>query len=460
MMIGNRRMAWAISVVLAFLVGGLFSGGFGAGWVGASAPKESYEGLETFTNIMSIVQKNYVDEVDTKKLMEGAINGMLIALDPHSAYLTPDLYKELQVDTKGSFGGLGIEITNRNSVLTVVAPIEDTPAWRAGIKAGDVILKIDGEFTKDMSLVEAVKKMRGPKETKVTLTLKREGRPDLFDVTLTREIIKIQSVKSKMLDKGYGYTRVTQFQERTDEDLERAVKNLDKEAGGLQGLVLDLRNDPGGLLTQAVRVSDLFLDGGLIVYTDGRLENQKQKYFAHKTGTWSDFPMVVLVNGGSASASEIVAGALQDHKRALVLGTQTFGKGSVQTILPLDDNSALRLTTARYYTPSGRSIQATGIVPDIVMDQNTLVAKADRPGGGSLREANLPRHLEHPTEKPNKPEKEPDRGAGKGVEPTPADVDNPSVHEGELGADPQLDHALELLKSWQVFKTFVARSEG
>src|SRR5581483_6807502 len=197
------------------------------------------------------------------------------------------------------------------------------------------------------------------------LTLRREGRPDLFDVTLTREIIKIQSVKSKMLEKGYGYIRVTQFQERTDDDLERALKQLDKEAGGLQGLVLDLRNNPGGLLTQAVRVSDLFLDSGLIVYTDGRLENQKQKYFAHKAGTWSDFPMVVLVNGGSASASEIVAGALQDHKRALVLGTQTFGKGSVQTILPLDDNSALRLTTARYYTPSGRSIQATGIVPDI-----------------------------------------------------------------------------------------------
>src|SRR5437870_11718469 len=237
--------------------------------------------------------------------------------------------------------------------------------------------------------------MRGPKDTKVTLTLKRENVPELFDVTLTREIIKIQSVKSKMLEKGYGYVRVTQFQERTDDDLERALKNLDKEAGGLQGLVLDLRNDPGGLLTQAVKVSDLFLDSGLIVYTDGRLENQKQKYFAHKAGSRTDFPMVVLVNGGSASASEIVAGALQDHKRALVLGTQTFGKGSVQTILPLDDNAAIRLTTARYYTPNGRSIQATGITPDIVLDNTIVRAKAD--GGPTfpmVREENLPRHFQ------------------------------------------------------------------
>ena len=390
---------------------------------------------------------------------------MLSSLDPHSAYLTPDLYKELQVDTKGSFGGLGIEITNRNGILTVVSPIEDTPAYRAGVKAGDQIMKIEGEFTKDMSLVDAVKKMRGPKDTKVTLTLKREALPELFDVVLTREIIKIQSVKSRMLDKGYGYARVTQFQERTDDDLERALKGLDKEAGGLQGLVLDLRNDPGGLLTQAVKVSDLFLDSGLIVYTDGRLENQKQKYFAHKPGTWGDFPMVVLVNGGSASASEIVAGALQDQKRALVLGTATFGKGSVQTILPLDDSSALRLTTARYYTPSGRSIQATGIVPDIVMDQTSVLAKGDKGNAPLLREANLPRHLGGPKAKG----KDLEERARERMEPTPA-APGPgqtppegipsNVKEGELGSDPQLDHALELLKSWQVFKMFVARREG
>ncbi len=460
-MMGKRRAAWLGVVGFAVVLTVLFSGGRGGVQKVQAVPKESYENLETFTNILSIIQKNYVDEVQTKQLIDGAINGMLAALDPHSAYLTPDLYRELQVDTKGSFGGLGIEITNRNGVLTVVSPIEDTPAYRAGIKAGDMIMKIDGEFTKDMTLVDAVKKMRGPKDTKVILTLKRENQPELFDVSLNREIIKIQSVKSKMLDKGYGYVRLTQFQERTDDDLERSLKSLDKEAGGLHGLVLDLRNDPGGLLTQAVKVSDLFLDSGLIVYTDGRLESQKQKYFAHKAGTWTDFPMVVLVNGGSASASEIVAGALQDHKRALVLGTQTFGKGSVQTILPLDDSSALRLTTARYYTPSGRSIQATGIVPDIVLEQTTAMAKADK-SGPMLREANLPRHLEHPgkskdaTPTPAAPEATPTQGNG-----GPGDVPPPAnVKEGELGSDPQLDHALELLKSWQVFKTFVARRDS
>jgi carboxyl-terminal processing protease len=306
-----------------------------------------------------------------------------------------------------------------------------------------------------------VKKMRGPKDTKVVLTLRRENKPDLFDVSLNREVIKIQSVKSKTLEKGYGYIRLTQFQERTDDDLEHALRDLDKQTGGLQGVVLDLRNDPGGLLTQAVRVADLFLDSGLIVYTDGRLENQKQKYFAHKAGTWSDVPMVVLVNGGSASASEIVAGALQDHKRALVLGTQTFGKGSVQTILPLDDGSALRLTTARYYTPSGRSIQATGIVPDIIMDQTGTIAKNDKSSLG-VRESDLPRHLEQP-----KPDA--DSSGEKDVGKLPADlpgasdkpeIDADKVKEGQLGSDPQLDHALELLKSWQVFKPFVARTDG
>ena len=303
--------------------------------------------------------------------------------------------------------------------------------------------------------------MRGAPNTKVTLTIRRETRPDIFDVTLTREVIKIQSVKSKMLEKGFGYVRITQFQERTDDDLERALKTLDKESGGLRGLVLDLRNDPGGLLTQAVHVCDLFLDSGLIVYTDGRLENQKQKYFAHKAGTWGDTPMVVLVNGGSASASEIVAGALQDQKRALVLGTTTFGKGSVQTILPLDDNSALRLTTARYYTPSGRSIQATGIVPDIGMDQlGNPVAKDDKPATG-VREADLPRHLEQKgatkakTDKTAAVEEGSDDAAPKAAKP------EKDIKEGELGSDPQLDRAVELLKSWQVFKPTVAqRSDG
>jgi carboxyl-terminal processing protease len=452
----SRRTGMGLAIVLAFVAGIAASDLMDVRKVGA-APKDSYEGIETFTNILSIIQKNYVDEVQTKQLIEGAVNGMLTSLDPHSAYLTPELYKELQVETKGSFGGLGIEITNKSGMLTVVAPIEDTPAYRAGVKSGDVILKIDGEFTKDMTLVEAVKRMRGKPDTKVKLTIKRENPNQLFDVSLNREVIKIQSVKSKPLEKGYGYLRVTQFQERTDDDLERAIKQLDAENGGLQGVVLDLRNNPGGLLTQAVKVADMFLDSGLIVYTDGRLENQKQKYFAHKPGTYADFPMVVLVNGGSASASEIVAGALQDHKRALVLGTTTFGKGSVQTILPLDESSALRLTTARYYTPNGRSIQATGIVPDITMDQGVKMAKGDNPAKPSvapLREANLPRHLEHPNAGGKPGSVDEDDDGGESLDAVPE-----GVKEGELGSDPQLDRALELLKSWQVFKTFVAKRD-
>src|SRR6185369_2136351 len=391
------RRRRSLTVFLAFfaILAFLFSGGRGVQRVDAVGKDAAYENLQTFTNILAIVQKNYVEDVTTEQLVEGAINGMLTSLDPHSAYLTPDLYKELQVDTKGSFGGLGIEITVRNGVLTVVSPIEDTPAYRAGVKAGDQVIKIDGEFTKDMTLVEAVKKMRGPKGSKVVLSIKREGVNQIFDVSLVREVIKIQSVKSKLLDKGYGYIRLTQFQERSANDVERMLEQWSRE-GAIEGIVLDLRNDPGGLLTQAVKVSDLFLDAGMIVYTDGRLENQKQKYFARRPGSYIDFPMVVLVNGGTASASEIVAGALQDHKRAVILGTTTFGKGSVQTILPLDDNSALRLTTARYYTPSGRSIQATGIVPDIVMENVLMARVGEGPKRSqSLREANLPRHFEN-----------------------------------------------------------------
>ncbi|HET8563308.1 MAG TPA: S41 family peptidase, partial [Candidatus Binatia bacterium] len=339
---------------------GLFLAGHGVTNVSA-VPREDYESLETFTNILSIVKKNYVEEVETKKLVNGAINGMLNSLDPHSAFLTPELYKELQMDTQGRFGGLGIEITIKNGVLTVVSPIEDTPAARAGVKPGDMIFKIEDEFTKDMTLVDAVKKMRGPKGSKITISIKREGVPELINVPLVRDTIRVQSVRSRVLEEGYGYVRLAQFQERSDRDLQRALEKLAAEKGGIKGLVLDLRNNPGGLLTQAVRIADFFLDSGMIVYTEGRIEAQKQKYFAHKEGSWMDFPMVVLVNGGSASASEIVAGALQDHKRAVVLGTKTFGKGSVQTILPLDDSSALRLTTARYFTPKGRSIQASGI---------------------------------------------------------------------------------------------------
>ena len=409
----------------------------------AAVPREDYESLETFTNILAIVRKNYVDEVNTKELMTGAINGMLNSMDPHSGYLTPELYKELQMDTQGRFGGLGIEITIRNGMLTVVSPIEDTPAFRAGIKAGDQIFKIDDEFTKDMNLMQAVKKMRGLKGSKLNLSIKREGVPDLLNFSIVRDTIRVQSVRSRVLEEGYAYIRLAQFQERSDRDLQKALEKLSSEKGGVKGLVLDLRNNPGGLLTQAVRVADLFLDSGMIVYTDGRLESQKQKYFARKEGSWTEFPIVVLVNGGSASASEIVAGALQDHKRAVILGTKTFGKGSVQTILPLDDNSALRLTTARYFTPKGRSIQATGIVPDIVLENVPVQeVRAEEKKRLGLREENLPGHLQNQQE-----QKEKEKQAQQEKEES---VEN----------DGQLKRALELLKGWDVFKQLVQKKIG
>lgn len=435
-----------LGVVLGFVLAGQ--------WVPnvSAVPRQDYESLEAFTNILSIVRKNYVEEVDTKNLVNGAINGMLTSLDPHSAYLTPELYKDLQMDTQGRFGGLGIEITVKGGVLTVVSPIEDTPAFKAGIKPGDMIFKIEDEFTKDMTLVDAVKKMRGPKGTKINLSIKREGVPELIDFTLMRDTIRVQSVRSRQLESGYGYVRLAQFQERSDRDVQKALEKLAAEKGGLKGLVLDLRNNPGGLLTQAVRVSDLFLDSGLIVYTEGRIEAQKQKYFAQKEGSWMDFPVVVLVNGGSASASEIVAGALQDHKRAVVLGTKTFGKGSVQTILPLDDNSALRLTTARYFTPSGRSIQATGIVPDIVVEASSQQdAKADEKKRSMLREENLPGHLPAP-QQPSTPQQEPgDKEKEKLVPPSAPTGDE------SIDSDVQLKRALDLLKSWDVFKQLVQK---
>ena len=425
-------------------------------------PAETYEDLETFANVLSIVQKNYVEPVSTKRLIDGAITGMLAGLDPHSAYLTPDAYRDLQVDTRGSFGGLGIEITVRNGMLTIVAPIDDTPADRAGLKSGDEIVKIDNDFTKDMTLTDAVKRMRGPKGSKVSLTIHREGVPDLFSVTVTRAVIRIQSVKSKELD-GYGYLRVSTFQESTGDDVEHALDTFSKQDHGkIKGLVLDLRDDPGGLLNQAVKVADEFLNGGMIVYTEGRLENQRQKYFAHRKDDFADYPMVVLVNGGSASASEIVAGALQDHRRAVVVGTQTFGKGSVQTILPLDDKSALKLTTARYLTPNGRSIQAVGITPDVEVElPKPTLAALEIPGGAveehpEIRERDLPHHFQN------------GQGSGLKAAPTGETVAPPAANgelpaEGAAGAkkikDVQLDKAIDILRHWDTFKTQLAKSD-
>ncbi len=420
--------------------------------------ESSYEELETFANVLAIVQKNYVDPVSTKQLINGAITGMLASLDPHSAYLTPELYKDLQIETRGSFGGLGIEITIKNGVLTVVSPIEDTPAYRAGIKPNDQIIKIDNNFTKDMTLTDAVKAMRGPKGSKITLTLHREGIPELFTVPLLRDVIKIKSVKAKELPGGYDYIRVSTFQEHTDDDVEAALQKFQKEHDGrIKGLVLDLRDDPGGLLNQAVHVADDFLDGGMIVYTEGRLDSQKQKYLSHKKGSYTEYPMVVLVNGGSASASEIVAGALQDHRRAAIVGTQTFGKGSVQTILPLDDKSALRLTTARYFTPNGRSIQAVGITPDVVVEQPKLTpVSAEMPGDvdeETIRESDLPHHFTNG--KAGKgtalPAAEPKSGAKRHSNALPS---------AKSAKDVQLDKAVDLLKHWKSFQEQLAKSDN
>ena len=440
---------------LLLLIVGMALGFFLSGhWVPnvAAVGRQDYESLEAFSNILSIVKKNYVEDIETKTLVNGAINGMLTSLDPHSAYLTPELYKDLQSDTQGRFGGLGIEITVKGGILTVVSPIEDTPAAKAGIKPGDQIFKIEDEFTKDMSLVDAVKKMRGLRGTKINLTIRREGANELLDFTLVRDVIRVQSVRSRTLEPGYGYVRLAQFQERSDRDLQRALEKIVAEKSGLKGLVLDLRNNPGGLLTQAVRVSDMFLDSGLIVYTEGRIEAQKQKYFAQKDSTSQEYPIVVLVNGGSASASEIVAGALQDHKRAVVLGTKTFGKGSVQTILPLDDNSALRLTTARYFTPKGRSIQATGIVPDIIVEAvATQEGKPDERKRSGLREENLPGHLSNPQQNGNSQQEQIDREKEKQI-PTTAPTGDETIDN-----DQQLKRALDLLKSWDVFKLVVQK---
>jgi carboxyl-terminal processing protease len=370
------------------------------------------EELRSFTEVFGAIKQNYVEPVEDKKLITEAINGMLAGLDPHSAYLDAEAFKELQVGTQGQFGGLGIEVGMEDGLVKVISPIEDTPAFRAGVKPGDLIVKLDDAQVKGMTLNDAVKRMRGKPNTQITLTIARKGEPQPIIVTLTRAVIRVQSVKSRVIEPGYAWVRVSQFQEATPESLARHLDTLFKQ-GPIKGLVLDLRNDPGGLLYGAVAISAAFLPAkALVVSTDGRTEDARKKYHAtnedYLRGSKDDMmkglpaavktvPMVVLVNGGSASASEIVAGALQDHKRATVLGTQTFGKGSVQTIMPLGNNTAIKLTTARYYTPSGRSIQAKGITPDVIIEEpgTTVTAR--------VREADLQRHLENGKDKEAKP---------------------------------------------------------
>lgn len=398
-----------------------------------------YKDIKTFSEVLDMVRKNYVDDVDTEKLMQGAINGMIRSLDPHSAFMTPDLYKELEVETQGQFGGIGIEIMILKDVLTIVSPLEDTPAFTAGLKSGDQILKIDGKSTKDITIMEAVKKLRGPKDTKVTVTIIRENMTTPKDITLTRAIIQVKSVRFKKLEDDIGYARIAAFQERTADDLRKALKELDNKKKPLKGLVLDLRNDPGGLLTQAIEVSDIFLKSGVIVSTRGRTKSMETTSTASNTNDEITCPMVVLVNEGTASAAEIVAGALQDNGRALIVGTQTFGKASVQTVIPLEGGSALKLTTARYYTPNGKSIQAEGIKPDIAVpfvrtpeDTDSVQDKEDR-----LREKDLRGHIP--------PAREDGTKLDENQQPETQII-------SDLAKDNQLKTAVDILKSWTIMK--------
>ena len=389
----SNRRNFLLSLALAAVLGSALTA---TALRAAPGAKDTYDELETFASILASVQRHYVEEPSTHDLVEGAVKGMVSSLDPHSSYLNAEGYKELQIETHGEFGGLGIELTVRDGLLTIVTPIDGTPAWRAGIKPGDQIIKIGDEMTMDMPMQGAVDRMRGKPGSKVRLSLKRKGVSDLVDVELTREIIHIKSVRGpRLVDGRWAYVKLTGFQDGSSDELVEALDKLDKQKkGGVDGIILDLRYNPGGLLTQAVSISDLFLDAGLIVRVNGRTEAQTTSYFAKADGTRRMVPMIVLVNEGSASASEIVAGAMQDQKRALIVGTKSFGKGSVQTILPLGDDTALRLTTARYYTPSGRSIHEHGIVPNVVVEQDKPeTAKGDKSGKGAKddEEDDIPR---------------------------------------------------------------------
>jgi carboxyl-terminal processing protease len=396
-------------------------------------PVEQLRGL---AEIYGKIKSDYVEEVDDNKLIEDAIHGMLSGLDPHSAYLTPEAFKEIRIGTEGQFGGLGIEVTMENGFVKVVAPIDDTPAQHAGMKPGDLIVRIDETPVKGLTLNDAVKKMRGKPGTDIKLTVVREGENKPLEIVLTRAVIKIKSVKSRMLEDGYAYVRITQFQSNTSDAMVRAISKLKKQDGGkLKGLVLDLRNNPGGVLNAAVAVSDAFLTKGKIVYTEGRGPDSELNFNATPTDYLNGAPMVVLVNAGSASASEIVAGALQDQKRAVIMGTKTFGKGSVQTILPMRNGAALKITTARYYTPSGRSIQATGIVPDVVVEDLKLAKREDDDSATRVREADLANHLTNGNAKKKSTDGAP--------------------HQAKIDSDDyQLQEALNLLKGVNIVRAY------
>lgn len=431
--------------------------------VQAETQRDVYEELKIFAEVLGKVEDMYVEEPKMDQLMEGAIQGMLSTLDPHSAYLPPEMYKELTIDTEGSFGGLGIEITMAGGILRVISPIDGTPAANAGIKPGDRILKIDGKETKSLSIMEAVNLMRGKQGTEVTLNIWRNSFDEPKDFKLTRAVINIQSVRTAhLIEEGYGYVRITQFQKDTTEQLMDALEDLTRQSPNkkLDGLVLDLRNNPGGLLNEAITVADIFIDKGLLVYTQGRTEGTKEEFLAKRKG-FEDVPLVVLVNEGSASASEIVAGAIQDHKRGILLGRQTFGKGSVQHVVPIDDptggsnkTAAIKLTIARYYTPSGRSIQEKGITPDIEVDEEEWVRNKELAKGPEpMREKDLKGHL---------PAEEEPGAADKTEEKMMKDEIDAEIEKTQAEKDADdyvLQRGLEILKGWMILSRKAAVAE-
>lgn len=417
------------SLSLVITLGGALAPGFGVAAEKATVPMQD---LRAFAEIFGRIKQDYVEPVEDRELLEHAIRGMLTGLDPHSAYLNADEYRSLQVGTTGEFGGLGIEVGLEDGFVKVIAPIDDTPAQRAGVQAGDLIIKLDDRPIKGVSLDEAVKLMRGKRGTSITLTIVRESEKNPITITVVRDVIRVASVKSRILEEGFGYLRISHFQSRSTQDMLQHLSGLKNQSGGqLRGLVLDLRNNPGGILNGAVAVSDAFLTEGIIVYTQGRDEASRLDFTAAPDDVLEGSPIVVLVNGGSASASEIVAGALQDHKRAVIMGTRTFGKGSVQTIVPVNGHAAVKLTTARYFTPSGRSIQAEGITPDIRLS-DVKVTPVKSPDLAQVKEADLGGHLENGNMDDNAKEKVKESGE---AEVTLAETDY------------QLGEALNLLKA-------------
>lgn len=427
--------------------------------IGAYA-QERYSDLQNFSKVLNLIQQYYVEEADTKKLIYGAIKGMLRELDPHTNFMPPEMFKDFETETSGEFGGLGIEITIQNGILTIISPIEDTPAWEAGIKAGDKVIAIDGKSTKGLSLVEASQFMRGKRGTKVVLKIVRENEEDPRDITITRGSVKIKSVKSTDLQDGYLYVRVTSFIENTARDLEKTIEAQQKKYGKIEGVILDLRKNPGGLLDQAIKISDFFSKEGVIVSTIGRDKKNKEVSTATKKGKFTDFPLIVMVDESSASASEIVSGALQDNKRALVVGERTFGKGSVQSVVKLGDGSGLKITVARYYTPNGISIQAEGITPDIQIQQvdpdafSKAVVKTK-----SAREKDIAGHLrgdrevDAPVETtPSKSKSNPEGAAAWWKEVGSKKDENLNPRDKLLKGDYQAYQAFSYLKAWKTMK--------